>query len=122
MAYPSSNRRVSFLSLRAYVAVMQHRDAVRAAQALRIHPQRLYYHIRGLEAALGKPLFSTCSPDWLPTSMGVTALPKVVAMLAIWDQIEAGIRASQPAAAAREAEPGAIARYGAAFWVRQATM
>lgn len=122
MPHPPSNRRVSFLSLRAFVTVMHHRDAASAARALRIHPQRLYYQIRCLEAALGRALFHACGPDWLPTPTGLNALPKVVAMLSIWDQIEAGVRARQRAAAAWGPEPGGMARAGAAFWVRHATM
>ncbi|WP_341868067.1 LysR family transcriptional regulator [Cupriavidus lacunae] len=53
MAYRLSNRRVSFLSLRVFAALMQHRDTGSATQALGIQPQRLYYQIRRLEAALG---------------------------------------------------------------------
>jgi DNA-binding transcriptional LysR family regulator len=121
MAYLLSNRRVTFLSLRVFVALIQHRDATSAAQALGIQPQRLYYQIRRLEAALGTPLFRTCSPDWLPTPTGVSALPKVLAMLAIWDQIQAGTRAGQSAAAAQGPGPGGACT-GTAFWVRQATM
>ena len=60
----------------------------RAAQALGIQTQRLHYQIRGLEAALGTPLFSVGNPSWLPTSTGVKALPKIMAMLRIWEQIE----------------------------------
>ncbi|MEM5430863.1 LysR family transcriptional regulator [Cupriavidus oxalaticus] len=120
MAYLVNNRRVSFLSLRAFVALMQHRDTVRAAQALGIQTQRLHYQIRGLEAVLGTPLFSAGSPSWLPTPTGVRALPKVMAMLRIWDQI-----APRPCASRNGLPPPEFsdaARRGPAFWVRHATM
>lgn len=121
MAYRFSNRRVTFLSLRVFVALMQHRDTGGAAQALNIQPQRLYYQIRRLEAALGTPLFHTCSPDWQPTLAGVKALPKVLGMLDIWDQIEASTLARRLAALPQVRVPAGM-RTGAAFWVRQSTM
>lgn len=121
MAYRHSNRRVSFLSLRVFVAVMQHRDTGSAAQALGIQPQRLHYQIRQLEAALGTPLFHACSPAWLPTAAGYNALPKIHAMLDIWEQVQASTHARRCAPAAVKREPCAV-RVGAAFWVRQATM
>ncbi|QEZ43750.1 helix-turn-helix domain-containing protein [Cupriavidus oxalaticus] len=120
MANLVNNRRVSFLSLRAFVALMQHRDTARAAQALGIQTQRLHYQIRGLEAALGTPLFSVGNPSWLPTSTGVKALPKIMAMLRIWEQIE-----PRPSAGRNGLPPpafGAAACRGPAFWVRHATM
>ncbi|BDB28198.1 hypothetical protein Tamer19_10570 [Cupriavidus sp. TA19] len=121
MASLVQNRRVSFLSLRTFVALMQHRDTARAAQALGIQTQRLHYQIRALEAALGAPLFSAGSPNWLPTPTGVRALPKIMAMLHIWDQIEpnpCARRNSRPP----PPEPSDAARRGPAFWVRHATM
>ncbi|MCO4861017.1 LysR family transcriptional regulator [Cupriavidus sp. WGlv3] len=121
MAYRLINRRVSFLSLRVFVALMQHRDASRAAQALGIQPQRLHYQIRQLEAALGRPLFQTCGTSWLPTAAGFNALPKIRAMLEIWEQVQASTRARRRAEAERQRERCAV-RVGAAFWVRQATM
>ncbi|MCY1232174.1 DNA-binding transcriptional activator GcvA [compost metagenome] len=120
MAYLVNNRRVSFLSLRAFVALMQHRDTARAAHALGIQTQRLHYQIRSLEAVLGTPLFSAGSPSWLPTPTGVKALPKVMAMLRIWEQI-----APRPCAGCNGLPPpefSAAARCGPAFWVRHATM
>ncbi|WP_439686524.1 HTH lysR-type domain-containing protein [Cupriavidus oxalaticus] len=121
MATLVHNRRVTFLSLRAFVALMQHRDTARAAQALGIQTQRLHYQIRGLEAALGTPLFSVGNPSWLPTSTGVKALPKVMAMLQIWEQIEPRPRAGRNG---RPLPPelSCAARRGPAFWVRHATM
>ncbi|SPA43493.1 putative transcriptional regulator [Cupriavidus taiwanensis] len=121
MAYRLINRRVSFLSLRVFVALMQHRDAGRAAQALGIQSQRLHYQLRQLEAALGMPLFQPCGTAWLPTAAGFNALPKICAMLEIWEQIEASTRARRSAEADRQHERCAV-RVGAAFWVRQATM
>lgn len=119
MAYLVNNRRVSFLSLRAFVALIQHRDTARAAQALGIQTQRLLYQIRSLEAVLGTPLFSVGSPNWLPTPTGVKALPKVMAMLHIWEQI-----APRPCAGRTGPPPefSDAARRGPAFWVRHATM
>ncbi|WP_265920199.1 helix-turn-helix domain-containing protein [Cupriavidus nantongensis] len=121
MAYRLINRRVSFLSLRVFVALMQHRDAGRAAQALGIQPQRLHYQIRQLEAALGMPLFQSGGTGWMPTAAGFNALPKIRAMLEIWDQVQASTRARRRAEAERPRERCAV-RVGAAFWVRQATM
>jgi DNA-binding transcriptional LysR family regulator len=121
MATRSRNRRVSFLSLRIFVALMEHRDTGCAAQALGIQPQRLHYQIRQLEAALGTPLFQTCTPHWLPTAAGVKALPKVHAMLDIWQQVETSTRARRRAAPSQLRESCAV-RIGVAFWVRQATM
>ncbi|NOV24696.1 LysR family transcriptional regulator [Cupriavidus necator] len=121
MAYRLRNRRVSFLSLRVFVALMQHRDTGSAAQALGIQPQRLHYQIRRLEAALGTPLFESCSPAWLPTAAGLSALPKIHAMLDIWEQVQGSTAARRGTAAALTREPCAV-RVGAAFWVRQATM
>ncbi|CAQ72567.1 helix-turn-helix domain-containing protein [Cupriavidus taiwanensis] len=115
------NRRVSFLSLRVFVAMMQHRDASRAAEALGIQPQRLYYQLRQLEAALGMPLFQPCGAAWLPTAAGLNALPKVRGMLDIWEQVQASTRARRCAQADLPRERCAV-RVGAAFWVRQATM
>ncbi|SOZ18469.1 putative transcriptional regulator [Cupriavidus taiwanensis] len=121
MAYRLINRRVSFLSLRVFVALMQHRDAGRAAQALGIQPQRLHYQLRQLEAALGMPLIQPCGTRWLPTAAGFNALPKIRAMLDIWEQVQASTRARRRAEAERQRERCAV-RVGAAFWVRQATM
>ncbi|SOY69093.1 putative transcriptional regulator [Cupriavidus taiwanensis] len=121
MAYRLINRRVSFLSLRVFVALMQHRDAGRAAQALGIQPQRLHYQLRQLEAALGMALFQPSGTHWLPTAAGFHALPKVRAMLEIWEQIQASTRAPRRDEADRQRERCAV-RVGAAFWVRQATM
>ncbi|SOY67925.1 putative transcriptional regulator [Cupriavidus taiwanensis] len=121
MAYRFINRRVSFLSLRVFVALMQHRDASRAAQALGIQPQRLHYQIRQLEAALGMALFEPCSAAWQPTAAGFNALPKVRAMLEIWEQVQASTRARRGIEAELKRERCAV-RVGAAFWVRQATM
>ncbi|NUO86297.1 MAG: LysR family transcriptional regulator [Cupriavidus sp.] len=123
MAY--INRRVSFLSLRVFVALMQHRDAGRAAQALGIQPQRLHYQLRQLEAALGMPLIQPCGTSWLPTAAGFNALPKICAMLEIWEQIQASTRVRRRAEAERQLErqrERCAVRVGAAFWVRQATM
>ncbi|WP_354686296.1 LysR family transcriptional regulator [Cupriavidus necator] len=122
MAFHLNNRRVSFLSLRAFVALMQHRDTARAARALGIQSQRLHYQIRGLEAALGTPLFRVGSPSWLPTPVGVNALPKIIAMLAIWDQLAAGTCSRHRDAAALAPAVDSAGRDGIAFWVRQATM
>ncbi|MFS8977384.1 LysR family transcriptional regulator [Cupriavidus necator] len=122
MAFHLNNRRVSFLSLRAFVALMQHRDSNRAARALGIQRQRLHYQIRGLEAALGTPLFRVGKPAWLPTPTGVNALPKVMAMLAIWDQLEPGTCARQHASVPQAPEIDATGLGGLVFWVRQSTM
>ncbi|WP_042879891.1 helix-turn-helix domain-containing protein [Cupriavidus necator] len=121
MAFHLNNRRVSFLSLRAFIALMQHRDTTRAARALGIQSQRLLYQIRSLEAALGTPLFRVGSPAWLPTPIGVNALPKVIAMLAIWEQLEPGTCARQHDTGAAPAVDDS-GRDGLAFWVRQSTM
>ncbi|KWR81303.1 helix-turn-helix domain-containing protein [Cupriavidus sp. IDO] len=122
MAYFLQNRRVSFLALRAFTALMRHRDTSRAAQELGILPQRLHYQLRSLETAIGKPLFRTGSPHWLPTPAALKLLPKVRGMLAIWE----GLFDEPP----QPNEPEPLDIYlerkdcppGIAFWLRHSTM
>ncbi|WER49235.1 LysR family transcriptional regulator [Cupriavidus sp. WKF15] len=117
MAYLLKNRRVSLLSLRAFVALVRHRDLGRAAAELGIQPQRLQYQVRRLESALDTTLFRVCSPHWLPTPAGIRVLPRAQRVLAMWREILDSL-AQEPMAS----EP-AIPPYGpVAFWVRQATM
>jgi DNA-binding transcriptional LysR family regulator len=117
MAHLLKNRRVSLLSLRAFVALMRHRDLGRAAAELGIQPQRLHYQLRSLEFALDTALFRVCSPHWLPTPAAIRVLPRAQRVLAMWREILDSL-AREPAA-----QESALPPYGpVAFWVRQATM
>lgn len=117
MAYLLKNRRVSLLSLRAFVALMRYQDLGRAAAELGIQPQRLHYQLRSLESALDTALFSVCSPHWLPTPAAIRVLPRAQRVLAMWRDIVDSLK-REPAAPDAMMPP-----YGpVAFWVRQATM
>ncbi|CAG9168654.1 hypothetical protein LMG23992_01238 [Cupriavidus laharis] len=117
MAHLQKNRRVSLLSLRAFVALMRHRNTSRAAAELGIQPQRLHYQLRRLESALDTALFRVCSPHWLPTPAAIRMLPKAQRVLAMWRDILDSL-AHDPVIPESFLPP-----YGpVAFWVRQATM
>ncbi|CAG2157217.1 LysR family transcriptional regulator [Cupriavidus numazuensis] len=117
MAHLLKNRRVSLLSLRAFVALMRYRDCGRAAAELGIQPQRLQYQLRSLESALNTTLFRVCSPHWLPTPDAVRMLPRAQRVLAMWRDILDSLT-REPAMPESVMPP-----YGpVAFWVRQATM
>jgi len=118
MAYFLQNQRVSFLSLRAFAALMHYHDTGQAARALGIQPQRLLYQLRRLEQALHMRLFQAGHPHWLPTLSAVHMLPKVLAMLVIWEEVMDGIE--RPRAIIERCAPpeqGPVA-----FWIRQSTM
>lgn len=117
MANLLKNRRVSLLSLRAFVALMRYQDLRRAAAALGIQPQRLHYQLRSLESALDTALFSVGSPHWLPTPAGIRALPRAQRVLAMWREILDSVAREPRASDAAMPPDGPVA-----FWVRQATM
>ncbi|ODV42871.1 hypothetical protein AWV79_22785 [Cupriavidus sp. UYMMa02A] len=117
LAHLLKNRRVSLLSLRAFVALMRYRHTGRAAAELGIQSQRLHYQLRSLESALDTELFRVCSPHWLPTPAAIRMLPRAQRVLAMWRDILDSL-AQEPATPASVMPP-----YGpVAFWVRQATM
>ncbi len=117
MAYLLKNRRVSLLSLRAFVALMRYQDLGRAAAELGIQPQRLQYQLRSLESALDTALFSVGHPHWLPTPAAIRALPRAQRVLAMWRDILDSLKREPVAPDAATPPYGPIA-----FWVRHATM
>ncbi len=117
MAPPLKNRRVSVLSLRAFVALMRNRDMRRAAAELGIEPQRLHYQLRSLESALDTALFRVRSPDWLPTPAGIRVLPRAQRVLAMWREILDSLARTSATPESTMPPYDAVA-----FWVRQATM
>ncbi|WP_291048746.1 LysR family transcriptional regulator [Herbiconiux sp.] len=73
--------------LRCFVAVSRERNIGKAAESLHLTPSPVSRSIRQLELHLGAELFSRRYHDLLPTDAAQALLPKVVAILAQFDDL-----------------------------------